>query len=132
MAKGINEEWFELLTKETFPKFEGQKYEFSYIESWTDCPGEHPNMWIYYKLKKGIGCVDYKCGFDEADIPPRDLMVRGTYDGFVKLIRGEWDPVRAILSGKVKPINCSAAALIKNVACFIMLNESKRDIGWEY
>lgn len=130
--KGINTEWFERLSEHAIPNYRGLPYEVSYVELWTDCPGEHETMWIYYRLEKGVGCVEHRCGYDASDIPPSNLMVRGTYDGFVKIIRGKSDPVRALLSGKFQPVNCSVKMLIKHMSLFNLLTESKRSIDWDY
>ena len=89
-------------------------------------------MWIWYRLQDGIGCVEHGCGFDEKNVPPHDLMVKGTYDGFKKVIEGKIDPVRGLLSGQFKPVDCTLKVLIKNVALFNLFTESKKNIGWEH
>ena len=129
---GISKEWFELLSEDAIPRFKGKPNTLSYVEIWTDCPGEHETMWIWYNLQGGIGCVDRGCGFDIHDVPPHDLMICATYDAHKEVIEGKIDPVKGLFSGRVKPMDCTVKTILKNMPLFNLLTESKRSVDWEY
>jgi len=130
-AEGLTQEWFKELCRILIPKLQKPgRGTCTYTEIWTECPGEHPVMWMHFVLNDGI-LTSGRLGSEEEETPEADFTVTGTYENFVEILsdnRGEKAPV---VTGKLK-FRGNLFRGIARLPEYARLVEAKRELSWEY